>query len=51
MTRPWWTVGRADRALIEAVHDESPDTKIGVTIAVDSDFNLDYYERVLEPTA
>ncbi len=33
--------------LIEIVHEESPETRIGVTIALDNDFNLDYYERVL----
>lgn len=34
--------------LIEIVHDKSPDSRIGVTIAIDSDFDLDYYERVLD---
>jgi hypothetical protein len=34
--------------LIEVVHEESPDSRIAVTIAIDSDFDLDYYERVLQ---
>lgn len=33
--------------LRDAVHEESPDTQIGVTIAIQSDFDLDYYERIL----
>ncbi len=34
--------------LIEIVREESPDTLIGVTVALQSDFDLDYYERALE---
>lgn len=33
--------------LIAAVQDVSPDTQIGVTVALQSDFDMDYYERVL----
>jgi len=33
--------------LIEAVHEESPDTRVAVTISLDRDFDLKYYERVL----
>jgi hypothetical protein len=34
--------------LIEIVHAESPDSRIAVTISIDSDFDLDYYERILQ---
>ena len=40
-----WTA-QAER-LIAAVQEESPDTLIGVTIALHSDFDQDFYERVL----
>ncbi len=34
--------------LAAAVRDEVPDALIGVTISLDNEFELDYYERVLE---
>ena len=34
--------------LIAVVDEASPDTKVGVTIALQSDFDLDFYERALE---
>ncbi len=34
--------------LIDIVHDVSPDTRVAVTVSIDNDFNLDYYERVLQ---
>jgi hypothetical protein len=34
--------------LIDIVHQESPNSRIGVTIAIDNSFDLDYYERVLQ---
>ncbi len=34
--------------LIDAVKEVSPDTKVGVSIAINKDFELDYYERVLQ---
>ena len=35
-------------ALRDAVREESPDTQVGVTIAIQSEFDLDYYERILD---
>lgn len=34
--------------LIDAVKEVSPETRVGVSIAINKDFELDYYERVLE---
>jgi hypothetical protein len=34
--------------LIDIVHEESPNTRIAITVSIDSDFNLAYYERVLQ---
>lgn len=34
--------------LIDLVHEVSPDTLVGVSIAPQTEFDLDYYERVLE---
>jgi hypothetical protein len=34
--------------LIAVVEEESPDTRIGVNVALQGDFELDYYERILE---
>jgi hypothetical protein len=34
--------------LIAAVAEESPDTRIGVTLSSGSDFELEYYDRLLE---
>jgi hypothetical protein len=34
--------------LIAVVGEESPDTLIGVNVALQGDFELDYYERILE---
>lgn len=34
--------------LIAAVKEVSPNTQVGVTVAIDSDFDLDYYEQVLD---
>jgi hypothetical protein len=34
--------------LIDIVHEESPDTRIAITVSIDSDFNLAYYDRVLQ---
>lgn len=36
------------QALIEIVQEESPETRIGVTVSFDRDFDMEYYERVLE---
>lgn len=36
------------RELIDLVHEVSPETRVGVSIAAQSEFDLDYYERVLE---
>ncbi len=34
-------------SLIAAVHEVSPDTRVGVTVALQNDFDMSYYERVL----
>lgn len=34
-------------ALRDAVHEASPETQVGVAIAIQDDFDLDYYERIL----
>jgi hypothetical protein len=34
--------------LIDIVHQESPNTRVAITVSIESDFNLDYYERVLQ---
>lgn len=36
------------REMIDLVHEVSPQTRVGVSIAAQSEFDMDYYERVLE---
>lgn len=40
-----WVAHTSD--LITAVQEESPDSRVAVTISIDSDFDQEYYERVL----